>query len=294
MHNKETLPFFLQSFDKKIIFISKNHTLLENLHHNLSFLECDCTLLSPKISFHINHKSLDNEQFLKNYMNLFENQPQITLLHSSLLSMPMPEPDSYSHKTFKINEEVPLEIFVKTFLDFGYTRTTTVYNNSEFAIRGYIIDFASFEKFYRIEFYGNKIDSIKIFDPSTQKSIENIDAVTIYPNSFLIPSLCNFEKFPIRYQIATQSTNEELFFIIKHHPESCDINKYVKLLLDRTINILDILSGEIILHNSTVENITFSKEIEFFENQHQIQNNIFYFTQKEVENILKKYSLNVL
>ena len=58
------------------------------------------------------------------------------------------------------------------FVDHGFTRTDFVYEPGQVAIRGGIIDIYSFgnEKPYRIELFGNDVDSIRIFDPETQLS----------------------------------------------------------------------------------------------------------------------------
>src|SRR5690606_19354588 len=54
----------------------------------------------------------------------------------------------------------------------------------EFSVRGGIIDVFSFsnENPYRIEFFGNEIDSIRTFDVETQLSIETNKKITIIPN----------------------------------------------------------------------------------------------------------------
>lgn len=291
---EEVLPFVLKDSKTPVVFVSKNHSLLEEIHHNLLFLDAKSTILCPRFSFYINHEGLNHEGFLKNYIKAFEVQPQITLLHASLLSIPMPEPDLYSYKTFKKSDTISITEVTHLFTDFGYTRTETVHNNAEFAVRGYIIDFTSFGQFYRLELYGNKIEEIKTFDPSTQKSIEVVPFVEIYPNKFLLSSFCNIQAFKLRYQIAMQKTDDDLFFALQHHPESCDVNKYTKLLVGKTINILDILPENILLHNATSQNIHFSKEINFFEETHQIPNGILYYTEKEVEGNFSRKSVQTI
>ena len=63
-------------------------------------------------------------------------------------------------------------------------RTDFVYEPGQFAVRGGILDIYSFgnEKPYRIELFGNDIDSIRIFDPETQFSERKLLQVNIIPN----------------------------------------------------------------------------------------------------------------
>ncbi|MGH2553910.1 MAG: CarD family transcriptional regulator, partial [Chitinophagaceae bacterium] len=68
--------------------------------------------------------------------------------------------------------------------DLGFERTDFVYEPGQFAIRGGILDIYSFgnEKPYRIELFGNDVDSIRIVDPETQLSERKLLQVTIIPN----------------------------------------------------------------------------------------------------------------
>jgi transcription-repair coupling factor (superfamily II helicase) len=68
--------------------------------------------------------------------------------------------------------------------DLGFERTDFVYEPGQFAIRGGILDIYSFgnEKPYRIELFGNEVDSIRIIDPETQLSERKLLQVSIIPN----------------------------------------------------------------------------------------------------------------
>ncbi len=57
-------------------------------------------------------------------------------------------------------------------VNYGFERTDFVYQPGQFAVRGGILDIYSFgnEKPYRIELFGNDVDSIRIIDPETQLS----------------------------------------------------------------------------------------------------------------------------
>jgi len=67
--------------------------------------------------------------------------------------------------------------------DYGFERTDFVYEPGQFAIRGGILDIYSFgnEKPYRVELFGNEVDSIRIVDPETQLSERKLLQVTIIP-----------------------------------------------------------------------------------------------------------------
>jgi transcription-repair coupling factor (superfamily II helicase) len=68
-------------------------------------------------------------------------------------------------------------------INLGYKQTTLVTSTGEYALRGYIIDIFPLEADHpiRIEFFGDEIDSIRLFDESSQLSLDKIDNYTILP-----------------------------------------------------------------------------------------------------------------
>jgi transcription-repair coupling factor (superfamily II helicase) len=68
--------------------------------------------------------------------------------------------------------------------NYGFDRTDFVYEPGQFAIRGGILDIYSFgnDKPYRVELFGNDVDSVRIVDPETQLSERRLLQVSIIPN----------------------------------------------------------------------------------------------------------------
>src|SRR5690606_9748985 len=66
----------------------------------------------------------------------------------------------------------------------GFRREDFVYEPGQFAMRGGILDIYSYgnEHPYRIELFGNEVDSIRIFNPETQLSERKLLQVSILPN----------------------------------------------------------------------------------------------------------------
>ena len=84
----------------------------------------------------------------------------------------------------KANDTINLDGIMELFVMYGFTRTDFVYEPGQFALRGGILDIYSFgnDKPYRVELFGNEVDSIRIFDPETQLSERKILQVSIIPN----------------------------------------------------------------------------------------------------------------
>ena len=71
----------------------------------------------------------------------------------------------------------------KRLVALGYEKTYQVETNGQFSVRGGIIDIFDLteENPYRIELWGDEVDSIRSFDVLSQRSVEKLNSVTIYP-----------------------------------------------------------------------------------------------------------------
>jgi transcription-repair coupling factor (superfamily II helicase) len=86
--------------------------------------------------------------------------------------------------SIKVGETLQVESILEIFVSIGFKREDFVYEPGQFAVRGGILDIYSFgnEHPYRIELFGNEVDSIRIFNPETQLSERRLLQVTILPN----------------------------------------------------------------------------------------------------------------
>jgi transcription-repair coupling factor (superfamily II helicase) len=86
--------------------------------------------------------------------------------------------------SIKQGDVIDVTGILEKFVSQGFERTDFVYEPGQFAVRGGILDIYSFgnEKPYRIELFGNEVDSIRIFDPENQLSERKLLQVSIIPN----------------------------------------------------------------------------------------------------------------
>jgi transcription-repair coupling factor (superfamily II helicase) len=86
--------------------------------------------------------------------------------------------------SIKQGDTIDTNAIYEKFVGYGFSCTDFVYEPGQFAVRGGILDIYSFgnEKPYRIELFGNEVDSIRIFDPETQLSERKLLQVSIIPN----------------------------------------------------------------------------------------------------------------
>jgi transcription-repair coupling factor (superfamily II helicase) len=84
----------------------------------------------------------------------------------------------------KTADTIDVDGLMEKLVNYGFERSDFVYQPGQFALRGGILDIYSFgnEKPYRVELFGNDVDSIRIFDPESQLSERKLLQVTIIPN----------------------------------------------------------------------------------------------------------------
>ncbi len=80
-------------------------------------------------------------------------------------------------------QELALSFVTEKLAAMGYERLPQVENAGQFSLRGGILDFFPIteEIPVRVEMWGAEVDSVRSFDPQTQRSVENLDWVRIYP-----------------------------------------------------------------------------------------------------------------
>ena len=84
----------------------------------------------------------------------------------------------------KKGERLQFDDFIRSLVEKGFKRQNTVDSAGQIAVRGGIVDIFPFEceMPYRIEFWGDEVESIRTFSIATQRSLEHIDGFRIIPS----------------------------------------------------------------------------------------------------------------
>ncbi len=135
----------------------------------------------------------DESRFARNDESNEETNSSLVTRHSSLFIVTYPEAlaervvteKQLSERTLEIRvgEQVDSSFVAQTLLEFGFQRTDYVYEPGQFAVRGSLIDVYSFshELPFRIDFFGDEVDSIRTFEVESQLSRDRREAVTLVP-----------------------------------------------------------------------------------------------------------------
>ncbi|SHF03469.1 transcription-repair coupling factor (superfamily II helicase) [Alkalibacter saccharofermentans DSM 14828] len=107
----------------------------------------------------------------------------VTTPESLMKKMMTKEAFKKSRISFKVEERIEVESFLETLEALGYERVEQVEKSGEFAARGGIVDIFDpvNPRPFRVEFFDDEIDSIRIFDVQDQKSVEKVEGMRITP-----------------------------------------------------------------------------------------------------------------
>ncbi len=122
-------------------------------------------------------------EILEKIVNTQKPHIILTSLQASLQKLIDPSLFYSLHFQLQTGEALPFDDLLEHFERMGYERRPVASDKGEYAVRGGIIDIfpVSSPDPYRIEFWGDEIESLRIYDPIGQKSIKKIDSISINP-----------------------------------------------------------------------------------------------------------------
>ncbi len=205
------LNYLTEKTGKKIVFVplskSKRDILKDDLNPpEFPSFSLTSTLLEP----HIQTKT----QYFEAFFRFFEKGEKIAIANPCFFLLPLPE---ITTLFFTIKEHIQLkpENLRKYLFETGYIETDIVKEQGAYSIRGNIVDFYPFNMEYpiRIETEFDEVESIKLFDPQTQRSLKIENEVTISPIYPLKITEGNIER--IQHKLKTMFNKPSLKLSLK-------------------------------------------------------------------------------
>ena len=187
------------SFLVKSLFEQHNETtlwILNNKEEAAYFLN-DLEVLLPNLPLFFpssyrrpyNIEETDNANVLlraETLQKLKELPKQLVVTYPEALFEQVLTPKELQRKTLNISkgDELSIDFVNETLFEFGFSRVDFVAEPGEFAVRGGILDVYSFshDEPFRIEFFGDEIDTIRTFDVTSQRSIALLEEIKVLAN----------------------------------------------------------------------------------------------------------------
>ncbi len=225
------------------------------------------------------------------------NSPNFVVMPIKTITEKFPDKKFFENNSLnlKIGDSISQKELMSKLVNLGYKRSTMVNDIGEFSIRGDISDiFTLYNLPLRIEFWGDEIVDIRFFDNETQKSVEKIQELKIYPlYKFVLP-----ENPPKNFSYnLKEKFKEEGYFE--------GINVYQSCYNSDLVSVMDYFNNYIVIYDEYAElsaklsqieeNLAKSYEEALKTEQIEKLNELNHFTESEIIQKLagfQKISLN--
>ena len=181
------LASVLEKTKRPILLITYNDIQAQSLVKDLKFFTENVTFLPKKeivtYDYVAESKNLPYER-IEVLNKIYKKQKQIIVTSIETVKQKMiPKEVLYKNiLNFKVGDICKLEELKQKLVDLGYERFDLIDGRGEFCIRGGIVDISVTDTIgIRIELWGDEIDSIRHFNIISQRSIDNIEKIEIFP-----------------------------------------------------------------------------------------------------------------
>lgn len=189
---KSHLIYALAGGSKKRVIICASESKAKQVYEEYRFLDGNVWLYPAK-DFLFYQADIRSKELMRQRMSVIQavlEQDEITVVagfDAFMDALPAPETVRENAVTIDLTSVLDLKEMEKKLVLAGYDREAQVEGPGQFAVRGGILDIFPLteEMPVRIELWGDEIDSIRTFDAASQRSVENLDRIQIYPGEEL-------------------------------------------------------------------------------------------------------------
>jgi len=175
---------------------------------------------------------------------LLSGKSRIVVTSADAITQYIIPPEILSNAILRLHvgDNIPLSDLVSRLFTLGYQYEDITVVPGTFARRGGIVDiFQPGDKLpKRIEFFGDEIESIRVFNPTTQMSISNIKDIQIIPTREAVLDGVNKEKALERASVISDNLRDNLYRILES-PEKEDLEPFIPLLYEKKSTLIDYL-----------------------------------------------------
>lgn len=175
--------------ENSLVVVTHNEIEAKNLYEDLSLYATNVYFLPIREVVFYNVDAVSGDlrwarlKVIKEILNN-KNKKIIVTSVDALTALYTPRKKYFNYSiTIKNGDEVDLKDISKKLIECGYERVEVVEGKGEFSFRGGILDvFPPIAVYpYRIELFGDEIDSIRTFNIESQRSIEKVESMEIFP-----------------------------------------------------------------------------------------------------------------
>jgi transcription-repair coupling factor (superfamily II helicase) len=130
----------------------------------------------------------------------------------------------------------------------GYSRTDTVIDTGEFAVRGSIFDVfpAGLDQGLRLDFFDDELESLRLFDPTTQRTTATVEGHLLLPASEALLTEDTVKRFRTRYRelFGATATGDPLYQAVSDGRRLAGMEHWLPLFEDKLATLFDHLADD--------------------------------------------------
>ncbi len=153
----------------------------------------------------------------------------------------------------KVGETINTDEFKRKLEKSGYLHVSQVMTHSEFSVRGSIIDLFPMgsDQPFRIDLFDDEIDSIRYFDPDTQRGLEETKEIRLLPaREFPTDkdAITGFrERYLDKFERSNTADKESIFYQVSKGTMPSGIEYYLPLFFEKTSTLFDYLNDDALM-----------------------------------------------
>ena len=227
--------------DNSMVVVTHSDVDAKNLYEDLSFYTTDVFYFPVREVVFYNVDAISGDlrwARLKVIKEILQNERKKIIVTSidALTSLYTPKEYYLRYSMIiKTGDDIDLKEISKSLLQCGYERVEVVEGKGEFSFRGGILDvFPPTSAYpYRVELFGDEVDSIRTFNTESQRSIEKVEEFSIFPSKeVIVDDECRSR--------AVQNINEELKKVIANvSQENKESVEKIKGIVGKNIELLN-------------------------------------------------------
>ena len=176
----------------------------------------------------------------------------------------------------KEGQELPLEDLSRKLTNAGYLNVENVHEHGEYAIRGALMDVYPMgaDNPIRIDWFDNDIDSIRWFDPETQRSINKVTEIKMLPAKEFPTTAQGIQQFrqAFRERFETNPLSSPIYQDMSSGIIPAGIEYYLPLFFDQTASVFDYLPDDTLIIRADNFNDQFASIKLDFRSRHESLN----------------------
>lgn len=174
------------------------------------------------------------------------SQLLVTTINAVLQRVLTPFRIRESVREFKAGTEISRESLAALLQRQGYSRADTVVDAGEYAVRGSIVDIypSGLEQGLRLDFFGDELESLRLFDPATQTSTGILKTHLLLPASEALLDEDSIKRFRSRYRemFGATATGDPLYQAVSDGRRLAGMEHWLPLFEDRLTTLFDHLA----------------------------------------------------